>query len=74
MYKTDSKKVPSSKNYTNAELIGKRVRVTSNASHRHYKKFGRIVGFSKAGDYVNVYFDESDSVVKFCRGSLELIN
>jgi len=74
MYKTDSKRIPNSKEYSNKELIGKRVRVTSNASSRHYRKFGRIVGFTKTGDYVKVYFDCSDSVVNFCRGSLELLN
>lgn len=54
--------------------IGKFVRVISNASHLHYKKFGRIVGFTKKGDYVRVYFDETKKVANFCRASLELIN
>lgn len=54
--------------------IGRRVRVISNASYRHYKKFGRVVGNTKNGHYVKVYFDDTGLVANFCIESLELLN
>ena len=50
MYRTivaDETRLPLLTKYSKDELIGRRVRVISNASYKHYKKFGRIVGFTK---------------------------
>ena len=77
MYKTlytEYCRLPLRTQYSNKDLIGKIVRVISNASYKHYKDFGRIVGFTKNGDYAKVYFDQSKTTVNFCRGSLEIIN
>lgn len=52
MYKTDSKRIPNSREYSDEELIGKYVRVASNASSRNYNRYGRIVGFTKNRDQI----------------------
>lgn len=36
--------------------IGKFVKVTSNASYKHYRKIGRITKFCKNPDMIYVYF------------------
>ena len=40
-------RLPLEELYENEELIGKHVRVISNASDEHHRKFGRIVGFAE---------------------------
>lgn len=69
-------RMPLKSQHSNEELIGKYVRVISDASHKHYRMFGRIVGFvgRNCGDYVKVYFGETQSCANFCRSSLELLN
>ena len=67
-------RTPDKKTYENSQLIGKYVKILSNASYKHYKKIGRIVGFTKAGNYIRVYIDETGACANFCRGSLELLN
>ena len=59
--------------YTDDELIGKYVRVISNASYKHFRKIGRIVGFSSNKKMVEVYFSETDCKTRFYRESLELL-
>lgn len=54
--------------------IGKYVKVISNASYKHYKKIGRIVGVCKNPDMVEVYFDETKVKARFYKTSLELLN
>ena len=54
--------------------IGKYVKVTSNASYKHYRKIGRIVGYCKNLDMVEVYFSGDVNKVRFCKSSLELLN
>lgn len=54
--------------------IGKRVRVISKSSYRHYKKFGRVVGLSKSGEYIEVYFDDTKCKARFKRESVEFVN
>lgn len=70
----DQRRIPSEKYYTNEELIGKYVKIVSNASHKHYGKYGKIVGFAK-GDLrcVKVYIIDDKITTKFCRKSLELL-
>jgi len=63
--------------YTNDELIGKHVRIISKASYKNYRKFGRIVGFTKKEngmDWVKVYIGETQCCANFSRSSLELLN
>lgn len=81
MYRTivaDETRLPLLTKYSKDDLIGRRVRVISNASYKHYKKFGRIVGFTKnevaRETYIYVYFDETKCKTIFAQGSLELIN
>lgn len=77
MYKVnivDESRIPLLKKYSKEELIGRRVRVVSNASYKHYKRYGRIIGFSKVGEYIQVYFNDTQCKANFCPGSLELIN
>ena len=54
--------------------IGKYVRVISKANYLHYKKFGRVVGYSENNHDVKVYFDDTGLVANLCKESLELIN
>lgn len=77
MYKAtqvDKSRIPTTDNYTNKELLGKFVRVVSDASHKHFKDYGRITGFTNHGEMIKVYFDETKTQTKFYRGSLELVN
>ena len=74
MYKTDSKRIPGKDGTPDKSLIGKYVKITSNASHKNHKKIGRIIGFTKKGDYIKVYIGETKCRANFCRGSLELLN
>ena len=81
MYRTivaDETRLPLLTKYTKDELVGKHVRVISNASYKHYKKFGRIVGFTKnevlREAYIYVYFDDTKCKTIFAQGSLELVN
>lgn len=60
--------------YSNGQLIGKYVKIISNASYKHYKQIGQIVGFTKKGNYIRVYIGDTGSCVNFCRDSLELLN
>ena len=54
--------------------IGKYVKVISNASYKHYRKIGRIVGFCKNPDMVEVYFEGDTNKTRFYKTSLELLN
>ncbi len=74
MRTTNSARIPGKDGRSDDSLIGKYVKVTSNASYKNYKKIGRIVGFTKKGDYIKVYISETKCCASFCRGSLELLN
>lgn len=54
--------------------IGKYVKVISNASYKHYRKIGRVVGFCKNPDMVEVYFEGDTNKTRFYKSSLELLN
>lgn len=60
--------------HTDEELLGKYVKVVSNASYKHYRNIGRIVGFSTNKKMVEVYFSDTDIKTRFYRDSLELLN
>lgn len=73
MYKTDSKRIPDTKKCPEKELVGKYVRIASNAG-RNYNKFGRITGFTKNGDQAQVYISETKCLARFYLSSLELLH
>ena len=54
--------------------IGKYVQIISDASHAHYKRFGRVVGYSKNHQQVYVYFENDDKNVRFYPQSLFVLN
>lgn len=55
--------------------VGKYVRVKSNASYKHYKKIGRIVGNCEGNhNMVYVYFEGDKDKTRFYEDSLELLN
>ena len=69
----DKSRLPLTENYTNDELIGKYVRVLSHCTKK-YGEYGKIVKINDTPTFcINVYFDTDQSVVRFSRNSLELI-
>ena len=71
---TQTGRLPLEDLYENEELIGKHVRVISDMSDEHHRKFGRIVGFTEDGGQVKVYISETQCNADFPRSSLELLN
>ena len=70
----DERRCPSKKYYDDNELIGKRVRVVSKASHKHYGEYGKITGVNDGTLHcITVYLPDSKVTTKFCRKSLELL-
>lgn len=54
--------------------IGKWVQVISNASYLHYRKFGRVVGFTKNGMMAFVHFEGESHNIQFYKSSLYVLN
>ena len=53
--------------------IGQCVKVISNASYKHYRKIGHVVGYCKNPDMVYVSFEGEQNNVLFYKTSLEKV-
>lgn len=74
MHKRKGKKCSIKTNYSNWIATGKWVQVISNASYNHFRKIGRVVGFTKNLQMAYVYFNDENKTVRFYNSSLFVLN